>query len=71
MPFGDHLGDDLAVALVIGSKVREGRIAAQHLTVMQAHDAAAERIVDAVFNLVESIQQRLEPTKSKKESRAT
>jgi hypothetical protein len=49
----------------------ERRIAAEHLAVMQAHDATSEGIVDAVFNLVESVQQRSKPTKSEKESRAT
>jgi hypothetical protein len=36
---------------------------------MQAHDAAPEGIVDAVFNLVESVQQRNESTKSEKNRR--
>lgn len=64
MPLGDDLGHDLAVALDIAAKMRKARIAAQHLAVMQAHDAAAERIVDAVFNLVEPVQQCPEPAKS-------
>jgi len=43
--FGDDFGDDLAVALDIASEIREGRIAAQQLAVMHAHDAAVEGIV--------------------------
>jgi hypothetical protein len=61
MALGDDLGDDLAVDLLIGAEMREGGIAAQHLAIMHAHDAAAERVVDAIFNLVKSVQQRKFP----------
>jgi hypothetical protein len=43
--------------------MREGGIAAHHPALMQAHDAAAEGAIDAVFNLVESVQQRNKPVK--------
>ena len=61
----DDLGDDLTAAFPIGPEMREGGIAAQHLAVMHAHDAAAERLVDAVFNLVKPIQQRKFPKPDK------
>jgi len=36
---------------------------------VHAHDAAAERAANAVFNLVETVEQRLEPAKSEKNRR--
>jgi len=55
---GDDFGRDLAVALLlVGAEMGEGGIAAQKLAGMQAHHAAAERIVYAILNLVKSVQQ--------------
>src|SRR5207244_8773890 len=59
--FGNDLGRDLIAALLVGPEMGESRVAAQHFAVMHAHDAAAERIVHAVFNLVESVQHRKNP----------
>jgi hypothetical protein len=39
----------------------EGGIAAQQLAGMHAHHAAAKRVVDAVFNLVKSVQHQSYP----------
>nr|WP_245288045.1 hypothetical protein [Bradyrhizobium sp. Ec3.3] len=61
---GDHLSDDLAATLLIGAEMREGGITAQQLAVVHAHDAAAERVVDAVFDLVEPVQQRRKSRKA-------
>ncbi|MGY4505558.1 hypothetical protein ACVWYH_009515 [Bradyrhizobium sp. GM24.11] len=66
MALGDDLGFDDAVLDVVAAEMREGGIAAQHLAVVQAHDAAAEGAIDAVFNLVESVEQSHEPAKSKR-----
>ena len=61
----DDLGDDLTAAFPIGPEMREGGISAQHLAIMHAHNAAAERLVDAVFSLVKPIQQRKFPKPDK------
>jgi hypothetical protein len=47
---GDDLGGNLLTIQAIGAEMGECRIAAEHLAVMHAHDAAAERIVHAIFN---------------------
>src|SRR3954463_248529 len=47
---GDDFGGDLLANPMIGAEMGECRIAAQHFTGMHAHDAAAERIVYAVFD---------------------
>ena len=55
---GDDFGEDLLAFFLVGAEMSEGGIAAQQLAVMHAHDAAAERVVDAVFNFVKSVQQQ-------------
>ncbi len=55
---GDDFADNLPAALLIGAEMGKGRIAAQQLAIVHAHDAAAERIVHAILDLVEPVQQR-------------
>ena len=43
--------------LLVGAEMGKGGIAAQKLAGMHAHHAAAERVVDAILNLVKSVQQ--------------
>jgi hypothetical protein len=66
VPLGDDFGLDLVADLPVGAEMGKRRIAAKYLAVMQAHDTAAECIVDAVLNLVEPVQHRKFPKKKRK-----
>src|SRR2546423_1869932 len=47
----DELGGGLSAVLMIGAELGESRIPSQKFPVMHAHEAAADRIFHAVFDL--------------------
>jgi hypothetical protein len=55
---GDDFAENFVTALLIGAEMGKRGIAAQQLAIVHAHDAAAERIVHAILDLVEPVQQR-------------
>jgi hypothetical protein len=55
---GDDLAENFLATLLISAEMGKGGIAAQQLAIVHAHDAAAERVVHAILNLVEPVQQR-------------
>jgi hypothetical protein len=58
---GDDLAENFPADFLIGPEMGKRGVATQQPTIVHAHDAAAERVVHAILNLVEPVEQRRHP----------